>query len=156
LAKASETRTVFTLAFKMLSNYYKNFLNMFAQIRANQTAALLRPTNLTSNQSATEQIGDGVTTRQQTKLNTANPDSNDKMDAEKNNLPTENSVNENLDQENSENQNITNSENIGEPKKKKIRPNSPILFDSETLVAENESLEAYVVKSYLKRQIRFR
>jgi hypothetical protein len=52
--------------------------------------------------------------------------------------------------------NPKNSENIGEPKKKKIRPNSPILFDSETLVAENESLEAYVLKSYLKRQIRFR
>jgi hypothetical protein len=30
------------------------------------------------------------------------------------------------------------------------------LFDNETLIAENNSLEAYIVKSYLKRQLRFK
>ena len=35
------------------------------------------------------------------------------------------------------------------------RPPSPVIFNSSTLVAENASLEAFVVKSYLKRQIKF-
>lgn len=119
-----------------MSSYQSKFLGMFARSRQSHQARLLHAAN--------DQVGGQVTTRSQAHLpaRAANIE------------PEEAAASEPEEQNEIEN----NKENYQPPTKRLKRNDNeePTLFNSETLVAENESLEAYVVKSFLKRQIRFR
>jgi hypothetical protein len=124
-----------------MSNYYNKLLGMFARTRSDPAAAKILGSQTTKTEN--NQIGGQVSTR-------ANPQI----------VTNEETVtSKNTNAETPQNK-VTNSETaeseVTENKVKRIRPDSPILFDNETLIAENNSLEAYIVKSYLKRQLRFK
>ena len=128
-----------------MAGYYAKFLGMFSQTRHNQTARIL------DDQSG-EQSGEGVTTRSQSKLPVQSGNKEIPKTPER---PEENDEDE-ISIDNEPALVETEKKNESESTSKKNRPSSPILFNSETLVAENDSLQAFVVKSYLKRQIKFK
>ena len=128
-----------------MAGYYAKFLGMFSQTRHNQTARIL------DDQSG-EQSGEGVTTRSQSKLPVQSENKEIPKTPER---PEENDEDE-ISIDNEPALVETEKKNESESTSKKNRPSSPILFNSETLVAENDSLQAFVVKSYLKRQIKFK
>ena len=128
-----------------MAGYYAKFLGMFSQTRHNQTARIL------DDQSG-EQSGEGVTTRSQSKLPVQSGNKEIPKTPEK---PEENDEDE-ISIDNEPALVETEKKDESESTSKKNRPSSPILFNSETLVAENDSLQAFVVKSYLKRQIKFK
>lgn len=128
-----------------MAGYYAKFLGMFSQTRHNQTARIL------DDQSG-EQSGEGVTTRSQSKLPVQSENKEIPKTPER---PEENDEDE-ISIDNEPALVETEKKDESESTSKKNRPSSPILFNSETLVAENDSLQAFVVKSYLKRQIKFK
>ena len=128
-----------------MAGYYAKFLGMFSQTRHNQTARIL------DDQSG-EQSGEGVTTRSQSKLPVQSGNKEIPKTPER---PEENDEDE-ISIDNEPALVETEKKDESESTSKKNRPSSPILFNSETLVAENDSLQAFVVKSYLKRQIKFK
>lgn len=117
-----------------MSNYWANFNAMLARFREHEAG---QRRLLTQN----NQVGGQVSTRSRPAPTTASPEPENIVEE-----PNENTV-LNTDKENTE------------PPRKKFKKNEnmkSVLFNSETLIAENDSLEAFVVKSYLKRQVRFR
>ena len=144
-----------------MSDYYSKFLGLFAKTRQNQSARLLGIESVFPDQ---EQIGEGVTTRSQAQIH-PEPESS-RSQAQTSPEPKsnanqhfdENDVEEEIEIETEKNPNesdVEKEKNKNE-RTKKIRPDSPILYDAETLIAQNDSLQAFVVKSHFKRQIRFK
>jgi len=128
-----------------MADHYSKFLAMLARARDDPTTArLLVPPTVQQNN---HQIGGQVSTRAHPQINAT---INDENENQRENLiePEIQSLTNNEE---------TNKENVLiENAVKRIRPDSPILFDSETKIAENESLEAFVVKSFFKKQKRFK
>ena len=104
-----------------------------------------------------DQEGAGVTTRKQAKLETKEKTISNENEMDFDNVDAAGlddvHVDDDVQVEQPEPKN--QNEEIEVEKSKQMRPSSPVIFDSSTLVAENESLEAFVVKSHFKRQIKF-
>ena len=140
-----------------MPSYFQRIVQQIAEARKRKNA----DSNSTSNPDLDEaQSGSGVVTRKQAKLNlAAEPEEKKKENDE--NLDEQMDVstieepkkrNEKSDIKESAKDQVEKVEQNETPQN---RPDSPVIFNSSTLVAQNDSLEAYVVKSYLKRQLKF-
>lgn len=115
-----------------------------------------------------EQQGEGVLTRRQAKLAVSTQLSKNEQDLNEASQPESAPMEvdeSDAGQEGSESLNVTDNEipvvldqnepEQNEPLQASVSEPNDSLFNQETLVAENQSLEAYVIKVFFKRQKRF-
>lgn len=113
-----------------------------------------------------EQMGEGVTTRRQAKLaQTSEPVKNEQLEPESEPMeadePDVGPMEADEPDVGPQSSSLSVTESEMQPELEKEEPSANItepthsLFNEETLIAQNESLEAYAVKVFFKRQKRF-